>query len=324
VAGGFGALGNPASFHNPLARKLRKMAYDATKAFFASLIALFKQYRNLDMKEEVLFDRMMFRRAGQMPTAEAWHRDVMEKDQVGETDEIFGGWINLDLTSQFFSCIPGSHLGISLYNLEAGFATVEKMGGTPQEVKAAKDALTQVKMKINVPPGHIVIFPQYIMHEVVSASQSYNMLRLFTGFRLTTLDKSIYVVNPNKKSKKRAAPTSEEMVDTLNEIMDKQAVPQLPGGMIPPVYSANHLMCFQNKPFHMIPQNSATKMTLIEWSMQTFKDAVTEEKIIGTGDEAHTYRLVPRHMKSLAEYGLPLYPPYGQEERKMYFPHKLQ
>ena len=78
VTGGFGALGNPASFHNLLVRRLRKQAYYK----LLEEMKIIKQKRlsqneKLDYKLETLFDRMMYRLKGMAPPAEAWHRDVM-------------------------------------------------------------------------------------------------------------------------------------------------------------------------------------------------------------------------------------------------------
>ena len=127
VLGGFGALGNPASFHNPFIRKLRIRCWKETIKLFNKYI---KNYHNDDLRKkykiETLFDRMMFRQKGQKAVEEAWHRDVMSKDLILKTDEIYGGWINLDDTDQYFSCIPGSHLGITQRDIPSGFDTMIK------------------------------------------------------------------------------------------------------------------------------------------------------------------------------------------------------
>ena len=65
----------------------------------------------------------------------------------------------------------------------------------------------------------MVIFPQYIMYEVVATPAKTDMRRLFLGWRMTTSDESLL---DNEK------------------IMKNQEVVALPGGMIPPMYSSNH------------------------------------------------------------------------------------
>jgi hypothetical protein len=51
VAGGFSALGNPASFHNPFVREMRQKAYATHRRLF----------ENSGLNGHALFDRMMLR-----------------------------------------------------------------------------------------------------------------------------------------------------------------------------------------------------------------------------------------------------------------------
>lgn len=98
VQGAFGALGNPASFHNPVVRHLR------TNMMFRA-INLFGPIAG-EKKLEQLINRMSIRRQGTSLGKESWHRD---QDQCLPGDFIFSGWVNLDLQNeQRFSCIPGS------------------------------------------------------------------------------------------------------------------------------------------------------------------------------------------------------------------------
>lgn len=156
VLGGFAALGNPASFHNDLVRNMRKRCRKAVIPLFRELIDNYedKELRS-KTKLEMLFDRMMYRNVGQAPSAESWHRDVIPPKNIEENDEIFGGWLNLDMTDQYFSCIPGSHLSISQKKLKPGFATIP-----PDQI----ESISEYRHKFIVPPGHMIIFPQYIIH----------------------------------------------------------------------------------------------------------------------------------------------------------------
>ena len=101
VLGGFSALGNPASFHNDLVRELRLQAHGPVQSVLS-------EFADPGQKFEQIPDRMMFRPKGQVPTAESWHRDESKLAKPG--DKIFGGWLNLDSKSQYFSCCPGTHL----------------------------------------------------------------------------------------------------------------------------------------------------------------------------------------------------------------------
>jgi O-acetyl-ADP-ribose deacetylase (regulator of RNase III) len=259
-----------------------------TKNLLNPLISdhLYKKDRK-DMKIEVLFDRMMYRLKSMKPSAESWHRDVMPSAFIEDDDEVYGGWVNLDSTDQYFSCIQGSHLGIRMKNLKEGFATVDaEMIST----------VNKYKQKIRVPPGHCVIFPQYILHEVVANAAKYDMFRLFTGWRKT-------------KSSKYLRP---EIVKDMKE----QAVMKIPGGMIPPMYAANHGSFFLRKEFKPIP-NKPEKVNLITWSDKSMKPETLVEK----GNPP--YDVVLRHMHSLKHYGFPLYPPYEEDELAIYKPHSV-
>lgn len=256
VLGGFAALGNPSSFHNLLVRKLRKKSRKKVKI-------LLGRYRDRFYNDEVrkslnfemLLDRMMYRMKNQKPVAEAWHRDVMIPESIEDNDEIFGGWINLDSQNQYFSCISGSHLGVLPKQIKPGFDTLAKNYEEylkKNGIKDEKKIKELVKKKIAdigkqktifaIPPGCLIIFPQYILHEVVSTTAKYNMKRLFTGWRLTSSNISLYDTLNKVKG------TTKNTYKTLDDILDYQGVPPLPGSMIPPMYSANHGSSFLGIP----------------------------------------------------------------------------
>lgn len=283
VLGGFAALGNPASFHNKFVRKLRLKAKEKVKPLFRTVIKSF--FREGDYKLEMLIDRMMYRMKSQAPPAESWHRDVIPGNMLEKGDELFGGWINLDKTNQYFSCIPGSHLGIDQKTLTPGFATVPK-----ELVKI----VSSYKKKIVVPPGHMVIFPQYILHEVVSNKASYDMMRLFTGWRVTTSCKYLH--------------------KNMEKLLDTQSIIPLPGGCIPPMHASNHGSFFLRKQFKPIPRFDH-KVNLIEWSRDTMQSRTLVRK--------NDYRVVKRYMDSLESYGFPLYTAYTEDEKNEYKPKKI-
>ena len=237
VLGGFAALGNPGSFHNPYVRSIRKNCREKVEKLLRSHVLT---YNDKKLREgynlEMLYDRMMYRKAGQKAVAEAWHRDVMVKNMILPDDEIFGGWINLSRHPQYFSFIPGSHLNIRQYDIPHGFDTLEKretakakkLGKDPKKhASQMKKLISKYRYKLVIPPGHLCIFPQYIMHEVVAKAVNHDMIRLFTGWRLTLSKNNLY---------------------DNDAIMDAQSVVPLPGSMIPPMYSKNHSTCFLGVP----------------------------------------------------------------------------
>lgn len=245
VLGGFAALGNPASFHNMFVRNLRMKCRKKAIIFFRKLIdSYYDSKQRNNYKVEVLFDRMMYRKAGQKAVAEAWHRDVIPPKFILPTDEVFGGWVNLDSKDQYFSCIPGSQLGIRQRDIPSGFDTMtrretanilknnkevrDKFNKMPKKkgekymaglVKPILNEVGKKRHKFVIRPGHMIIFPQYIMHEVVANAVKHDMYRLFLGWRMTI---------------------SENPLKNIDKIMSEQSVVSLPGGMVTPMYASSH------------------------------------------------------------------------------------
>ena len=174
VGGGFGALGNPSSFHALIVRELRREVYKAVvKA------DIFDDTKNIS---EVI-DRLLIRTPDQKVTKETWHRDVAVHTLPG--DEVYGGWLNLDAPStlpQKFSCIPRTHLDV-VEDGEGGFRT--KLSSKDKQTiaehceKGKRDGIIEIK------PGQLLVFNERLIHEVVGAATKTPMLRLFTGWYVT-------------------------------------------------------------------------------------------------------------------------------------------
>ena len=211
VMGGFSALGNPSSFHNILVRNIREWCHVIV------LQKLFLEALKLDskLKFEQDIDRMMYRPKGQSPTKEAWHRD--ESLNAIENDTIYGGWINLDDTPQYFSCVPGSHKEVG--NRNGGFAKIDKEDRP--KYKARKE-------KVEIPAGHIIIFYERIVHEVTGGKAKHPMCRLFLGWRLTYGSKSL-------------------VGDNLNKYLEQMQPVPIKSGQTPPMYAKLHWVNWRNK-----------------------------------------------------------------------------
>jgi hypothetical protein len=206
VLGGFSALGNPSSFHNPFVRKLREWCmFVLMKKLFRPFVHSFVKSPS-DCKIEQVLDRMMVRPPLVTPTAESWHRD--EAPLAEKEDITFGGWINLDLQDQHFSCVPKSHKQVRNHS---GFGKISK-----EEIKMCK----MNKETIVIPPGGILVFYEHILHEVVARKKDYISLRLFLGWRLT---KSVH-----------------PMIPGLRNLLMNQAVMPLKSNQIPPMYARLH------------------------------------------------------------------------------------
>jgi len=229
---------------------------------------------------EMVIDRMMYRYKSQQPSPESWHRDVIPSDRINTDNEIYGGWLNLDSTDQYFSCIPGSHLGVKLSELMEGFAAVPK---------DRIESVSKYRQKFTIPPGHMIVFPQYILHEVVANKAKTNMMRLFTAWSTTTRQNFIHP-------------------DMIERLLSQNIVP-LPSGQRPPIYAANHGSFYLHKPFKPIP-NRDHSVSLIEWSRDTMQPRTLAQKDGAKGK----YTIVSRYLKSLKDYDFRMYPAYTQEE----------
>lgn len=173
VAGGFSALGNPSSFHNPFTRKIRRLVYEKHCELF----------KDSGLNGHALFDRMMLRPVGKSPTAESWHRDITPN--VSPEDTMFGGWINFNSGPQYFSCVPGSHNDTK--DDAVGFSLIK----SDEQLARCKLGKTVVE----IPGGHNIIFYQHLIHEVRPHKCRDNQFRLFTPFRLTPSSEMLFAAS---------------------------------------------------------------------------------------------------------------------------------
>ena len=101
--GGTSFIGNPSVFHAPFFRKMREII------MYIAIEQVFRDYKNTYLDSsfniEQIIDRIMIRPPKDVATAEAWHRDESPKSDVIHGDLTFGGWINYDNESQYFSCV---------------------------------------------------------------------------------------------------------------------------------------------------------------------------------------------------------------------------
>jgi len=318
VKGGFGAFGNPSSFHHPIVREWRKNIKQRVS------IPLFKEYElqrtNLDKVPirnlEMLFDRMGERRKiyGN-PVAEVWHRDIYDSTSfklkpLPDTDTIFGGWINLNSTkgterNQYFVGVKGTHQGPDFeqdISHGKGFALIPS-----NRHEYYKNLAIQYTGKdrhgnpigVQVPPGSIVIFPQRLCHCVKSGTPPRDpSVRLFLGHRLT-LDQT-------------------PLFNNLKEVLSTQSVPRIPSGQIPPMYSTNHYAYIEN--------------ILVPWS-NVFCDKVLFDRKVESGVNLGLKYRTPgskinnvlnmnRAMGSLEEFGMK-FPEYTIEDANILTPEIL-
>ena len=260
VLGGFSALGNPASFHNPTVRDLRKRAYAAGSPVLA------KVGKNLEM----IIDRLLVRPARVTPSKESWHRD--EAKNALPSDIIYGGWINLDSQDQIFSCVSGSHTN---YSGNGGFVPISRE--VARKIQGDK---------VCIPPGHMLIFNEKIIHEVLATRKNYKSYRLFIGWRSTT---STTPLTPN-----------------LLDLINSQAAMQLKSGQEPPLYAKLHIVNHIGK--------------LVEFTKGVLPRLCHTYTVKSGSRKDKEYTIAPRFMTSLQSYHLPMYADYSEEEIAILLP----
>ena len=270
--GGFAAMANPSSFHHENVRKLREM--------FMSVMLDADVLPMKGRKLEKPFDRLMYRVVGEKPKAESMHRDEAIMAQDGDT--IFGGWVNLDDSSQYFSCAPKTHKEVGGKN--KGFAKIAS--------KEEQEFYRPQFRRIEIPPGCILVFYERLVHEVLSIKATQPVLRMMLGWRVTNSNEPLF--------------GSSTTADWINN----QAVPRIKSGQNPPVWPS----AYSN-----FPKNYAT---LSQWSQRTYVDAcLFTHTVGGTGAAANTQWVrVKANMLSLRDYGLPMHPAYDEHEVRLLMP----
>lgn len=288
VQGGFGALGNPASFHNPFVRRLRLAAH-ATVVQRRVLSAMLPQvaahsegiddhrgdYRDVRLEQTV--DRMLFRRPSKSPSAESWHRDEALGCATG--DEVFGGWVNLDDRDQHLSAVPRTH------HNQTGNAGFKKVATDEAEWCNAN------KQLVAVPPGHLLVFNEKLLHEVRGGYKTYDVVRLFFGWRLTRSEEALGGSG------------------LLQRSLEQQSVMRLKSGQIPKMYA------------NMSWSQPGQRAALEEWSGATLRpECLTRRAVIRDPTEVRT--LVHQSLPSLRDLGYAEYDAYEDWERRLLWPNR--
>jgi len=269
VAGGFSALGNPASFHNPFVREMRQKAFATHRQLFA----------NSGLNGHALFDRMMLRPAGKSPTKESWHRDVTPG--LPAEDTMYGGWVNFDSLPQYFSCVPKSHNDAK--NNAAGFAKIKSV--------AQLNRCKRHKTVVEIPAGHMIVFHQNLIHEVIAKTLDRHQYRLFTPFRTT--------------------PGTDLLpCCTYDNVICDQGVPLIPSGQRPTIWPHANW-------------NYPLQRPGLETFSAHFKDVVCHQKQLQTDLSVPPMRIVAQKMDSLRKLNLPMYPDYTDAERAIFVPTAL-
>lgn len=142
---------------------------------------------------------------------------------------------------------------------------------------------------VEIKPGQILVFHENLLHEVLKSSDKReDRYRLFLGWRVTCSDSSL--------------------IPGIDSMLDEQAVMPLKSNQTPPMYAKLHWT------------NHTAKLQ--EWSRR-MRPQTRELKAIMSGNrQGQTFDVVHREMRSLRAYGLPMYPTYTTQERKIVKPRR--
>lgn len=154
--------------------------------------------------------------------------------------------------------------------------------------KAQIQQFNSSKYCINIPPGAILLFNEQLIHEVVATKRAYTSYRLFLGWRITRASTPLFG-------------------DSLATQLEEQAPITIKSGQEPPMWAKLHWTNWVDK--------------LVAFSAN-FNDACREPLTIKSGKRAgEQFSIVHRSMKSLKQYGFPLYAPYTEAETAILKPH---
>lgn len=209
IISNFGAFGNPSSQHHPLIRNLRL-------SLFHLLCTMLSQHETFQSSYlQCLPDRFSQRRKN--PPKEAWHKDVSIDYSCFPGSIILGGWVNLDDSNQYFSCIPGSHQETASGE---GFATL---------TKDEKKKYNAQRARIIIPPGHAISFVETITHEIADVPITGISRKLYMKYHISQSDTSAFPV------------------ESIQRAINQQGVFAMNQWTSFPMYEKNHVVFWGDK-----------------------------------------------------------------------------
>lgn len=324
VLGGFGAFGNPSSFHHPTVRRFRSSLKAALRPLFAAYAEMVLGTTD-GVALEALFDRLCVRcEAFKRPVPEAWHRDIYDGESYklrplphsipaddSDDDEplderhrrkttaaprlredlLFGGWTNLDAREQAFVCLPKTH--DEPLRGKKGFASFDEAEIKEYRFNERLAAQASGRMGNTVrfnAKGEVIVPP---------------------GHTIVFLQRLIHSVKGGKQPDTPALRLFHgfRLTGERASLMDHAVavenggVPRIPSGQLPPMFSSNHFAFFCSD------KTSEWR----DWSVRTFYDVCLFErdgkktyKTPGSKDNRNPFvnHAKVRAMPSLAEMGL--------------------
>lgn len=290
VLGSFGALGNAASSHSPAVRKLRDVVHTMGFPCMAATAQVIYDLNGKEFKVAQVPDRPRVQPDGATTSQETWHRDISPFNRNGQ---VFGGWVNLDPTPQYFSCVPGSHYD-PLFVARKGFSKEKHIESTTGV--GARLVNGRPVQKVVVPQGCMLIFDERILHEICKSKTKNVSMRLHTAWYLTEGDTPL--------------------IPDMDKILEDQKPMTVKSGQHPPVYAQLHLVNWPEK------LKSLKEVYNVPFIPHTYK----------TGTKKGTTVMIPhalhKPMPSLRELSIHhgcnmMYPEYTKDEISHYYPQSV-
>lgn len=295
VLGGVGYVPFASLWYDPIVRRVTKKAYET-----AIKENVFNGVLDETKYISMLPDRPLVRFPGQKVDEKGkWHQDDAA-NSVEDTDTIYGGWVNLNCdVTQYFKAIPKTHKrGHPIFeNLE------QKNGGkrgyanftSNTDQKYLKTYWeTQVKKLIEIPPGHILIFEETLIHTVFpNPPVDKPILRLHTSFNVSSSEIPLHDRPTQAKHRKKRK---------LRQLFEDQELVPVRSGQNTPMYS----------PFNLFPNNVHAV------------DELSQHYINACKKNGRVMRFLPSLKKiSESSESIKMHPAMTEEEIGYYIPHKL-
>ena len=289
VMGGVGYCPFASVWYHPLIRSVTKKIYDKVLEK-----KIFPELKKDDKYFSMLPDRPLVRFPSQKVDEKGkWHQDDSANAITG--DDIYGGWLNLNHNeTQYFKCIPGTHrIDHTIFN-NLSQKNGERRGYSDFKSKNDQKFLSnywnsEIKELVTIPPGHILIFQENMIHTVFPNPNTQNcILRLHPSFMISD-HKTILHDRKNK-------------IKLLDLFKNQENVP-VRSGQKTPVYS----------PFNLYPKNISSLKSLSNHYIDCCKN---ENGIVK--------RFLPSLKEISQKSGVSMHPEMTSDEIQYYIPHLVK
>jgi hypothetical protein len=161
-------------------------------------------------------------------------------------------------------------------------------GFAPIKDKKQIQLYQKQKKLVVIPPGHILVFYENILHEVLSKKTKKALTRVFLAWRLTTDRNHLYFEN-------------------IDMLLKNQSIMQLKSLQQPPMYAKLHWTNWRNK---------------IEHFSQNIIDECKEVRVVQSGkDKGKSYHITRRYLPPISEL-TKVTNHYTKREFQMYKPNR--